>query len=305
MAFAKTTGSVTTLADLLAAFDTFATGIGWTVVETGTSAVGTAYSIYHSTGESTLEDVYIGVTTYYKSDTLCGFHFEAYPGLAPSCSCLGGFTSHPGAAVLTPAVCCCSFCLVPYVALRNAAMTYWFIGDLDMLAGMVSISPYYLGFYLGLPVRLNSRLHDPFPVIVDGSGTACYPTFTCWSTCHKNIGRASDGACCRCGQLMWGGAEWIPYRVKSNCCPISDNVINFPSNSLAATCLTNDQRLLVPILLSNIGGDRGTYKWVYKTYGGGLAGEDTISVGGNQYRCFPDPASPADPACWVVFRDYA
>lgn len=304
MAFGRATGTAANLAAFITALDSFLTGLGWTVAESGTTSLARAYKIYNSVGESGTESIYAGVSSYYSSVSLCGMHFQGFSGLGPGGSCLTGFERSPGASVYSPLKASCSFCLVPYVALRDDTLTYWLIGDKDCFAGMVKISPYYLGFYVGLPNRFATRLHDPYPMIVDGSGIGPTPGAGCWTTNHVNIGKATGKVVCRCGQLMWTGAEWIPYRTCANGDITVRDHITWPSGLLSATCLTNDQRVLVPILISNMAGDRGTYKWVYKTSGTGLAGEDTITIGGNQYICFPDPSAPADANSWLVFRNY-
>lgn len=304
MAFAKDSGTAATLALLFDKLEYFmVTTLGWTSKKNGTSTDDLAreYTIFHSTGESTQEDIYWGLSSFHYSDERCGLHFNGYTGF----NCDKEFTDQPGAAIFCPSLQYCAYTQMPYMPLHNHNMSYRFWGDKDMVTGIIGATGgLYQAFYVGLCRRYALRCQDPYPMVVDGSGVKIDAGMQCVNCCTANIGRCS-GCCHSPGRhnLMYAYDQWINYRYQANT-TLHTHKLVWPCHMLKAAAMASNRYVLFPILLSNLGGDRGEFKWVYKVAGEGLQVLDVIQVGGNDYVVFPDPGEPTNTQWWLAFRDY-
>lgn len=308
MSFAKTTGEVNTLAELYSALQSFLVARGYTALQTGTSRAGNSYTIYHSTGESTQEDIYLGVTTYRASLLRTGIQFEAYTGF----TCGVDFDQQLGVAIFCPALCCCGLSCLPTLALWDLPMKYWFFGDKDVITGVVRLSNLYFAFYVGLTRRYALRCQDPYPMIVDAPSMCHAGVAPAGESVQRSFGRAGSAA--RCFHVMASAGCWIPYRTCINNSTETGicNQLTWPEDALCCLFLPGDgitgykppRHILVPIIVSNVGGDRGEMKWVYKTTGRAMSAEQVVLVDGNEYICFPDGDAPGNQDYWIAFRNY-
>jgi len=323
MAFRKTSGTVSSLSDLFARIRTFFVGsLGWTQVHSGTQ-MGSAYYFYHSTGEAGNKDIYIGVRSFRRSSTLCGFQFTACTDINTS----EDFDSQPG-GFGTPDCCCCQFVRYPILSAVDdgTSMAYWFIGDKDFAFLLFRIGSKYLSAYVGL---INSYWSDyPLPLVVLGSLTFDpYLRFGCTSVCwrdrqlaipyRRNLG-SGEGydaffGCCGSWLRNCGNTEWF-RRFVTNCVD-SYNNCEFLSHTNSCWWLvtyfycqsysTRSQgHVLFPIYVGSPEIDLlGELKYVYYSYFyGNVPSESTIYVGGDPYLVFV--STYGEDSVSIAIRDY-
>lgn len=304
MAFDLTAGNANTLDALVIALNDFLVStLGWTQTKAAvTPDLDRDYYIYHSTGESTQEDIYCGLTSYFKTDQICGLMFNGYTGYNAS----KDFMDQPGSAVMCPNVQCCAYRYMPYMPLHDHVMAYWFWGDKDMVTGVVGATGgLYQAFYVGLCRRYALRTQDPYPMIVDGSGVIVSAGTSSVNCNVRNFGRPNE--CCHSParhNVMFGYDEWLNYRYLANTNTETHQLV-WPCKILRAARMYGNRYVLFPIVISNLGGDRGEFKWVFKVPGEGLQVLDTVEIDGNEYIVFPDPGEPSNTQWWLAFRNYA
>jgi len=326
MAFRKTSGTVSSLSDLFARIRTFFVGsLGWTQVHSGTQ-MGSAYYFYHSTGEAGNKDIYIGVRSFRRSSTLCGFQFTACTDINTS----EDFDSQPG-GFGTPSCCCCQLAGYPTLGAVDdgTSMAYWFIGDKDFAFLLLRIGSKYLSAYVGL---INSYWSDyPLPLVVLGSlsyYSTCYlyRGCTCSDWCNYQVaipyrrsgsgGEGYQAAISDCNHRLRNCANtgWLRCFATNCACP-QDNycdalrctnsrwwlVTNFYCHSYSTR---SQGHVLFPIYVGSPEIDLlGELKYVYYSYFyGNVPSESTIYVGGDPYLVFV--STHGYDSVSIAIRDY-
>lgn len=303
MAFNKASGTVANLADLYAAVRDFIEAVaGWTVLKTGTDAANQnfEYRIFSSTGESTQETIRFGLTRWKHSIDRCGLQINGYTGYDSGL----GFHDQPGGICSPATMTCCARAYVPGITVSDTNMAYWLFGDLDTVVVIVRVAAVYVAMYIGLLKRYALRTQDPYPMVVDSPATyiaSSYLGTNDYTLCQVNFGWPStnDGSL----NYLYKDSGWQKaYRKLLN--TESANSLMWLAKSNCFSRLPDNNRIVQPILIYETGaGVRGEFKHVYKIYGTALSAEDTITVGGNSYICFPD-ALDAGLERWIAVRNY-
>lgn len=304
MGFHRANATASDLDDLYLRLKIFiGTTIGMTEKKTGTSRLSREYAVYESLGVSTQDEIRFGMTTFLNDESAptpsakCGLQFNGYTGYDVN----KDFDDQPGATKFCPSLSCCGFNGTAYSTVWDQSMEYWFIGDEDMVSGVIRTNVFYVTFYVGLLRRYALRTQDCYPMLVDGSGFRFNAGTCCFGFSQRSMGNCTGGGYSCYQSRLWGGACWCCVRTHANI--EGEAQVMWPS-TLADSRLYGGNYLIFPIGLGYPNGDRGEYKWIYKPYGDGLNAEDTITVDGNQYLVFPDVTSPGDDTMWIALRDY-
>lgn len=305
MPFNKATGSANDEEEFLTKLRNFmVTTLGWSEIGTGTEG-GHSYKILSSTGESGTEPIFLGLYATYKDTTdLATIQFNAYTGF---CSAACGFVCQ-----------CCSIChgtacnpvqegwlgLAGLVMSHGAASTtYWFYGDKDCVIIITKTGDYYHGAYLGLVDRFLAEANDQYPMYLAGTAHWC-PNYCGYDTIIQSWPFAMSGNF---------APRWIRDRACTTwccsryvCCKITGSAYiaySLLKNEDQQPSVFGGEYSLDPLHVTMADGMRGPMKYVYAIGYGGLVAGSVISVGGNNYKVFPNLLG-IDSNRWVAIRDY-
>jgi len=317
MAYKFTSGSVTSLSSLFDALDSFLLGtLGWTLAHSGTE-MGGPFKIYHSTGESGSEDIYIGVYKYRYNSELCGFQFAGYTGVNTGNN---SFDDQPGSWCASANCAYCQFDGFPGIPLldNGTTMKYWFFGDLDYFFIVVKLAGgNYVNAYAGLMLRHFSN--DVYPCVVLGSTrtftrfewgcTCCYwcwyqnplpyrkYTYECQERCAIGYQRNTDnsGWCGRLVTSIYGTHYSKQCLGPTNLVYLLYNLYSSRSHGF----------LLSPIYVDVwYTGPRGELKYIYHVQPGTLPSESVVHVGGDPYIVFNWVSSEYNARMQIAVRYY-
>jgi len=271
--------------------------LGWTIKQTGTidGSYGRDYTILYSDGESSQEDIYIGLNWYYYTDQRCGVQLNGYTGFdsAYGYDNLGRMHAEKSNGV---------YRYLPTFHLQDTNYDHvWLCGDKDCCFGVARCVTIYPNFFIGLLRRFWSRQFDPYPLYAFGSYCPDsyhwdeYPTNYNWN--DSFIGISADRTyrdCLWFNQDEWHwhfryapwdpgtGTTWTHGHVPSSKKIFTSNMF------IHAMELPNNERAIASFIVADETGMRGEIKWVYKlSRAVGLDPEDEVTIDSVTYKVFP------------------
>lgn len=307
MAFAKSTGTATNVADLVAKTEAFLrVTLGWGTMKSG-SENGIPWHVMSSIGELGTEGIHLGISGEVRTTALAGFVVWLYTGYDAGCD----FCNQPGA------ICCggsmdpgyCAWAYLPGFPMEDSPTTYWFFGDKDMFIVVTKTGSRYHMMYTGLVERFNEACDDCYPIGAFGSSGYFIITGKC----------ADEDSCAFPFGISVGSTRWYWMRDRADASWIES--YGFRTMTSGSTCLLamgmyqnlegspsayGGGSFLAPMPIETSGDAmRGCLKYAYQIPNYGLSPEEVISVGGNDYIVFPDTCSPvAQRKRWVAIRNY-
>jgi len=325
MPYKFTTGSVTSHLDLFNRLDEFISGtLGWSVVHSGYEFTDRPWRIYHSSGESGGEDIYVGVLCTWRNSLIAWLQFNGYTGVNTSSS---SFVDQPGSVCCSPSSSCCIYGALPSHRSIDDGSTihYWFFGDKDCIIVVTKFHYGYYGIsYLGLPIRFWDSTVDQNPIVLAGSADmAGYSSYSCSYCCDCYKRYHFRPIPYRCGNLSAGakgyimcpdGSGWCGSYIHANwCCRciyskgechlwIIGSDMRLVTETYG-TCSTRSSGLvLMPIYVVVNKQTRGILKHIYYTKPGSLPSETVTYVAGDPYIIFNKDQAGADAT--VAIRYY-
>jgi len=330
MPYKFTTGSVTSHLDLFNRLDEFIGGtLGWSIVHSGYEFTDKPWRIYHSTGESGGEDIYIGVLCTWRDSLVAWLQFNGYTGVNTSSN---SFVNQPGSVCCSPSSLCCIYGPLPSHRSVDDGSTiyYWFFGDKDCVIIVTKFHYGYYGIsYLGLPHRFWDSTVDQNPLLLAGSAKMIDPIYEpryhLWScVCNPEYGykcehfrpvpyRYGIGTNEATGYLMCPDKSgWRGYSIRANYATermytssrydcwvwTIGSGVYLVSEPRGAHSIRSGGMVLMPIYVVADKQTRGILKHIYYTDPGSLPTESITYVAGDPYIIFNkdqvgDPAKVA------------
>ena len=337
MPYKFTTGSVTSHLDLFNRLDEFISGtLGWSVVHSGYEFTDRPWRIYHSSGESGGEDIYVGVLCTWHDPLVAWLQFNGYTGVNTSSD---SFVDQPGSVCCTPGT--GNHVFRWFASHRSiddgTTITYWFFGDKDCFIIVTKFHYGYYGIsYVGLPHRFWSSSVDQCPLLLAGSAEMG----SCGWGSYSTYGFPLSCACCssyyKCCHF-----RPVPYRANVWCSRGANSYLMCPDKSgwygrgagtnyrqtiyTAGHCdcclwgigsgiylvheprgthsSRSDGMVLMPIYVVANKQTRGILKHIYYTDPGSLPSESITYVAGDPYIIFNKDQAGADAKVAIRFYE--
>ena len=264
---AYTSGTATDYKNLLSILATFAAANGWAILEQSETKL-----FLCGEGISGLDEIYCGVSTYEDSGNSY-YNWE----LHSSWSYRSGrdFSAMPISSGDDKA----------FVYLWNSSISYWITASAKEIILVANVGTVYQHMHLGFPTPPATAEQYPYPLLIAGCGSTKARSYSNTSNAAYWNAAVYSGVA---GMLCRPGGIWSTVSAIGT----DTSCIVSASQSMLVNIITSPggEYLLEPfVVINGTNPDNyGTIDGLYRISGYNNTAENTITIDGVNYMCFPD-----------------